>query len=47
MSKSTQRYYVTFDLNGNAARYLLIAKQVENPFTPGILNQFRAPEKLL
>lgn len=45
-TNNTQNYLLTFDLNGNAARYQLLANKVINPFIPGIVDQFRCPESL-
>jgi type VI secretion system protein ImpL len=42
-----QRFILTFDLNGNAARYQLLANQIINPFLPHIIDQFRCPDKLV
>lgn len=42
-----RRFLLTFDLNGNAARYQLMASQVINPFIPDIIDQFRCPDKLI
>ncbi|EKD75721.1 MAG: hypothetical protein ACD_44C00039G0001 [uncultured bacterium] len=41
-----KKFEVTFDLNGNSAKYLLIANNSINPFIAGITDQFRCPEKL-
>ncbi len=43
---NTKNYVVTFDLNGNAARYRLMAESVINPFIPGIMEGFRCPVNL-
>lgn len=43
MSADTKNFQVTFDLNGNAARYQLLASNPVNPFIPGILEEFRCP----
>ncbi|MFI5407057.1 MAG: ImcF-related family protein, partial [Nitrososphaerales archaeon] len=42
----TQHFLLTFDLDGNAAKYELIAKNPINPFIPGVVDQFSAPENL-
>lgn len=43
---NSERYDLTFDLNGNAAKFQLIAEQPVNPFIPEIINNFRCPPKL-
>lgn len=43
---NTKNYIVTFDLNGNAARYQLLAESIINPFIPGIMEGFRCPTTL-
>lgn len=40
-------FQLTFDLNGNAARYHLLASDPINPFVPGIIDAFRCPDSLL
>lgn len=41
-----QNYNLTFDSNGNAIKYELVAEQAINPFIPQIIDNFRCPEKL-
>lgn len=41
---NTKNYQLTFDLNGDSARYQLIAENAINPFIPGIISEFRCPE---
>lgn len=41
-----REFKITFDLNGNSAKYGLIADSLVNPFIPGIINAFRCPDKL-
>ncbi len=41
-----REYKITFDLNGNSAKYGLTADSLVNPFIPGIVNAFRCPNKL-
>lgn len=43
---NTKDYIVTFDLNGNSARYHLFSDNVINPFIPGIMEGFRCPMNL-
>lgn len=43
----TQHYSLIFDLNGSAAKYELMAQNPINPFIPGILNNFRLPDKIV
>lgn len=45
-TENPRQFFLTFDLNGNAARYQLIADQVINPFIPHIIDQFRCSNKL-
>jgi type VI secretion system protein ImpL len=42
----TQHYQLTFDYNGNAARYELNANKPVNPFISGIIEQFQCPASL-
>ena len=44
--KDTRHFELTFDLNGQAARYLLIAENPVNPFIPNIIQQFQLPSVL-
>jgi len=44
---NSQNYVVTFDVDGNEARYLLSAENSINPFIPGIINTFRLPQQIL
>lgn len=39
-------FNLTFDLNGNSAKYQLLADELVNPFIPGIIDAFRCPEQL-
>lgn len=41
-----RRFKLTFDLNGSAAKYELIADKPVNPFIEGILSNFRCPRDL-
>ena len=41
-----KRFKLTFDLNGSAAKYELIADKPVNPFIEGILSSFRCPRDL-
>jgi len=43
---NAKRYQITFDLNGNAAKYVLLADNIINPFIPDIIDAFRCPERL-
>jgi type VI secretion system protein ImpL len=43
---NTQHFQLTFDANGNAARYYMQVENPVNPFIPGIINTFRCPEHL-
>jgi type VI secretion system protein ImpL len=43
---NTRHFSLTFDLNGNAAKYELHAAEAINPFIPGIINNFRCPDQL-
>jgi len=45
-SGGTDRFNLTFDLNGNSIRYELIPEQTINPFIPNVINSFRCPEKI-
>lgn len=45
-TQNTQSFGLTFDLDGNAARYQLFADKMINPFISGIIDQFRCPEVL-
>jgi type VI secretion system protein ImpL len=45
-TNNTQNFLLTFNLDGNSARYQLLADKLINPFIPGILDQFRCPELL-
>lgn len=45
-SSGKQRYRIVFDLNGNAARYILTADKLVNPFIPDVINNFRCPDNL-
>lgn len=44
---NSQNYVITFDVDGNEARYLLSAENSINPFIPGIVNTFRLPEQIV
>lgn len=43
---NSKLYNVTFDLDGKTVHYELIADSLINPFIPGIINNFRCPDKL-
>lgn len=43
-SSSTKHFELTFDLNGNAAKYVLSTPEPLNPFIPEIITNFRCPE---
>lgn len=43
---NSKTFQVTFDLNGNAAKYELLANNTLSPFIPNITNQFRCPPNL-
>jgi len=45
-SGGTDRFNLTFDLNGNSIRYELIPEPTINPFIPNVINSFRCPEKI-
>jgi intracellular multiplication protein IcmF len=45
-NNNTRYFELTFDLNGSAAKYELFAADPINPFIPGIINNFRCPDKL-
>jgi type VI secretion system protein ImpL len=45
-ASNTKAFTLTFDLNGNAARYELSTNESINPFIPEIINNFRCPEQL-
>ncbi|EKE00745.1 MAG: hypothetical protein ACD_21C00284G0010 [uncultured bacterium] len=45
-SGNTRYFMLTFDLNGNAARYELSNSEPINPFIPDIINKFRCPDEL-
>lgn len=42
----SRKMQILFEINGNAGRYLLKAKNQVNPFIPGILNEFSLPETI-
>jgi len=42
---NTQNFDLTFDLNGNAAKYTLSTTEPVNPFIPEIINNFRCQEQ--
>lgn len=44
--KNSQEYTVTFDIDGNEARYHLTANNPINPFIPGIIDTFRVPKEM-
>lgn len=46
VTPDTKNYDVTFDLNGNSARYQLQAANVINPFIPGIVSSFQCPTQI-
>lgn len=43
---NTKNFELTFDLNGNAAKYTLTTLDPVNPFIPDIINNFRCPDQL-
>lgn len=43
---NTKSFTLTFDLNGNAAKYELSTDESINPFIPEIINNFRCPDHL-
>ncbi|CAL7963128.1 type VI secretion system protein ImpL [Gammaproteobacteria bacterium] len=43
---NTKAFTLTFDLNGNAAKYELSTNEPINPFIPEIINNFRCPDQL-
>ncbi|MCL5260218.1 MAG: type VI secretion system membrane subunit TssM [Gammaproteobacteria bacterium] len=43
---TAEHYELTFDINGNAIKYDLIAESAISPFIPGIMSDFRCSEKL-
>ena len=45
-TSNPKQYNLTFDLDGNSAKYQLLTNNVVNPFIRGILDVFRCPEKL-
>lgn len=45
-SSNTKSFTLTFDLNGNAAKYELSTDEPINPFIPEIINNFRCPDQL-
>lgn len=42
----SRKMQILFEINGNAGRYLLKAKNQVNPFIPGILNEFNLPNSI-
>jgi intracellular multiplication protein IcmF len=44
--ENSQNMQILFEINGNAGRYTLKAKNQVNPFIPGILNEFHLPEAI-
>src|SRR3990170_358604 len=45
-NNSTKLFELTFDLNGNAAKYTLSTTEPVNPFLSEIINNFRCPDQL-
>ncbi len=45
-TQNPKRFELTFDLNGNAAKYALITSNAINPFIPDVIEQFHFPETL-
>ncbi len=45
-TNSPQRYNITIDLDGNAAKFLLVTHNLYNPFIPDILSKYRCPAQL-
>ncbi len=43
---NTKNYVVTFDVDGNEARYKMTTESPINPFIPGILNSFSLPKAI-
>jgi type VI secretion system protein ImpL len=46
-TSNTKHFTITFDLNGNSAKYELTTDEAINPFIPEIINKFRCPNKLV
>lgn len=46
-NNNSQSYVVTFDVDGNEARYHLNASAPINPFIPGVIGSFRLPQRIL
>jgi intracellular multiplication protein IcmF len=44
--EDSSQLQILFEINGNAGRYTLKAKNQVNPFIPGILNEFHLPETI-
>lgn len=44
---SSQKYIITFDVDGTEARYHLTTDDPINPFIPGIIDSFRLPKKII
>ncbi|MBU0744441.1 MAG: hypothetical protein KKE11_03645 [Gammaproteobacteria bacterium] len=40
-SNNTKHFELTFDLNGNAVKYILSTPEIINPFIPEVINNFR------
>ena len=45
-NNNTKLFELTFDLNGNAAKYTLSTTEPVNPFIPEIINNFRCKDQL-
>ena len=43
----TRHFYLTFILNGSAAKYKLTSNKLINPFIPGVIEHFKLPDKLV
>ena len=44
--KNSQNFAITFNIDGNAARYHLTAENPINPFIPGVISMFQCPASL-
>jgi len=46
-TQDPRKFKVTFDIDGNEAKYQLVTKDQINPFIPDIIGSFRIPESLM
>ena len=46
LDHNTKTFILTFDLNGNVAKYKLSTPEAINPFIPDIIHHFRCPDYL-